>query len=125
MLLRSAVTLTSWRILHAHFSCIRSVIRNHCRGRESVYLYFSTFFLILIQNHYKLYCLLFIIFILDNQILPSVILVLRNQIRIHVVCSERRLQGKLAKLSERQDKLLRASNEKTVSVLDNIILRDM
>ena len=51
---------------------------------------------------------------LDNLLLPSVIFVLRN----HVVYSER----KLAKLSVRQDKLLRASNEKTVAVLDNIIL---
>ena len=32
------------------------------------------------------------------------------------------MQGKLAKLSERQDKPLTASNEKTVAVLDNIIL---
>ena len=59
---------------------------------------------------------------LDNHLLPSVIFVLRNQVRNHVVKSERRLQGKLAKISERQDKPIRASNEKTVAVLDNIIL---
>ena len=41
-----------------------------------------------------------------------------NQVRNHVVYSER----KLAKLTVRQDKPLRASNEKTVAVLDNIIL---
>ena len=59
---------------------------------------------------------------LDNNLLPSVIFVLCNRVRNHVVDSEQRLQGKLAKLSERQDKPLRASNEKTVAVLDNIIL---
>ena len=59
---------------------------------------------------------------LDNHLLPSVIFVLRNRVLNHVVNSERRLQGKLAKFSERQDKPLRASNEKTVAVLDNIIL---
>ena len=59
---------------------------------------------------------------LDNHLLPSVIFVLRNRVRNHVVNSEQRLQGKLAKVSERQDKPLKASNEKTVAVLDNIIL---
>ena len=58
---------------------------------------------------------------LDNHLLSSVIFVLRNRLRNHVVSSEQRLQGKLAKLSERQDKPLR-SNDKTVAVLDNIIL---
>ena len=59
---------------------------------------------------------------LDNQFLPSVIFVLSNRVRNHVVNSEQRLQGKLAKLSERQDKPLRSSNEKTVVVLDKINL---
>ena len=59
---------------------------------------------------------------LDNHLLPSVIFVLRNRVRNHVINSERRLQGKLAKLSEGQEKPLRASDEKTVAFLDNIIL---
>ena len=59
---------------------------------------------------------------LDNHLLPSVIFVLRKPVRNHVFSSERRLQGKLAKLSERQDKPLRASNEKTVAVLDDMVL---
>ena len=59
---------------------------------------------------------------LDNHLLPSVIFVLRNRFRNRMVSSEQRLQGKLAKLSERQDKPLRSSNEKTAVVLDNIIL---
>ena len=50
------------------------------------------------------------------------IFVLRNRVRNHAVNSGRRLQGNLAKLSEMQDKPLRAYNEKTVVVLDNIIL---
>ena len=49
---------------------------------------------------------------LDKHLLHSVIFVLRNRV----------LQGKLAKLFARQDERLRASNEKTVAVLDNIIL---
>ena len=59
---------------------------------------------------------------LDNHLLPSVIFVLRNRLRNHIVSSEQRLWEKLAKLSERQDKPLRSSNEKTVVVLDNINL---
>ena len=39
-----------------------------------------------------------------------------------MVNSEQRLQGKIAKFSEKQDKPLRSSNEKTVVVLDNTIL---
>ena len=58
---------------------------------------------------------------LDNHLLPSVIFVLSNRVRNHVVSSEQRLQGELAKLSERQDKPLRSSDEKTVVVLDNIL----
>ena len=46
---------------------------------------------------------------------------MRNQVRNHVVSSEQRLQGNLTKFSERQDKPVRSSNEKTVVVLDNII----
>ena len=57
-----------------------------------------------------------------NHLLPSVIFVLRNRVRNHAVNPQRRLQGKLAKLSERQNKPFRASNEKIVTVLDNIIL---
>ena len=57
---------------------------------------------------------------LDNHLLPSFIFVLRNGVRNHVVSSEQRLQGNFAKLSERQDKPLRSSKEKTVVVLDNI-----
>ena len=59
---------------------------------------------------------------LDNHLLPSIIFVLRNRVRNHVVSSKQRLQGKLAKLLEVQDKPQRSSNEKTVVVLDNIIL---
>ena len=59
---------------------------------------------------------------LDNHLFSSVIFVLRNRVRNHVVISEQRLQGKLGKISERQDKPLRAIKEKTVAVLDNIIL---
>ena len=47
---------------------------------------------------------------------------MRNRVRNRVVNSEQRLQEKLAKLSERQDKPLRISNEKTVAVKDVIIL---
>ena len=39
---------------------------------------------------------------LDKHLLPSVILFFGNRVRNRVVNSERRLQGKLAKLSERQ-----------------------
>ena len=59
---------------------------------------------------------------LDNHLFPSVNFVLRNRVRNHVVSSEQRLKAKLAKFSERQDKPLRSSNEKTVVVLDDIIL---
>ena len=60
--------------------------------------------------------------ILDNHILPSVIFVLHNRVCNPVVSSEQRLQAKLAKLSERPDKPLRSSNEKTVVALDKIFL---
>ena len=60
--------------------------------------------------------------ILDNNLLSSLNLVLPNRVRNHVVSSEQILPGKLAKLSERRDKPLRSSNEKTVVVLDNTIL---
>ena len=40
---------------------------------------------------------------LDNHLLPTVIFVLRNRVCNHVVSSEQRLQGKLAKLLERQE----------------------
>ena len=46
---------------------------------------------------------------LDNHLLTSVIFVLRNRVRNDVVSSEQPLQGKLAKLSESQDKPLRSS----------------
>ena len=65
---------------------------------------------------------------LDNYLLPSVIFGLRNRVGNHVVSSEQRLQRKLAKLSERQDKPLRSSNENTVVVLDIIkpvLVRDL
>ena len=47
---------------------------------------------------------------------------MRNRVCSHVVSAEEILQGKPAKLSERQDKPQRSSDEKTVMVLDDINL---
>ena len=62
---------------------------------------------------------------LDNHILPSVILSLRNRVRNHIVSSEHTLQEKFNKLMERQYKPPRSSNEKTVVVLEQILPIDV